>query len=290
MYSMTGYGKGVASKNGLTYTIEIKTVNHKGLDWGLKLPRNLIFLEDSIKKTIQCYITRGHVDVFITYEKSSDADSKVNVDLSLAKAYVDACELIAAETGIENNVKTADLISIPDLVSKSYSDDEDLLKELVISALEQAIKNLLVMRKKEGEALKLDLQSKLQTMRNYLSIIIERAPFVVVDYKAKLQDRIAELCAPQNVDESRLATEIALFADHCAIDEEITRLGMHIKHVEELLNDTKPVGRNIDFFVQEFIRETNTIGSKANDLVITTQVLALKNEIEKIREQACNIE
>lgn len=290
MLSMTGYGKGTASKQGLSYTVEIKTVNHKSIDWGLKLPRNLIFLEDSVKKTVQKYVTRGHIDIFITFEKGADAQTDVNVDLSLASAYVHAARLIMQETGIEKDITVSDIISMPDVISKASGDDDELIKELVLSALEEALKNLIVMRKKEGEALKLDLKTKLDTMSGYLDIIKERAPLVVEDYKAKLQERIAELCAPQNVDEARLATEVALFADHCSIDEEITRLSMHIKHVNELLEDTKPVGRNIDFLVQEFIRETNTIGSKANDLTITTQVLALKNEIEKIREQACNIE
>lgn len=290
MYSMTGYGKGVSTKDGLSITIEIKTVNHKSLDWGIKIPRNYLFLEDTIKKQIQSRIARGHVDVFLTFEKTADSDSGVTVDLALAKGYIKAAELIAQETGIENNVKTADIIKIPDVVIKSAQDNEDLMKELAIDALNKAIDNLLIMREKEGNALKKDLSTKLDTMSSLLAIIVERAPYVVIDYKNKLNDRIKELCAPQNVDEQRLATEVALFADHCAIDEEITRLTMHIKHVKELLDQSGPVGRNIDFFVQEFIRETNTIGSKANDMTITTQVLALKNEIEKIREQACNIE
>ncbi len=292
MYSMTGYGKGVATKDGISITIEIKTVNNKGLDWGLKLPRNFIFLEDAIKKTISKQVARGHVDVFLTYQKTEIQHNALSVDVALAKNYLEIASALSKETGLENDVTLSSLMRVPEVVVKdeTKADDEELLKSLAIEAVTLALDALKAMRLHEGTVLKGDLSGKLDNMQTLLDVIITRAPKVVEEYKSKLNDRIKELCAPQVVDASRLATEVALFADRCAIDEEITRLGAHIAHAREVLDQTAPKGRTLDFIVQEFIRETNTIGSKANDLVITEQVLALKGEIEKFREQAANVE
>ncbi len=291
MHSMTGYGKGVSKRDGKTITIEIKTVNHRFLDCNIKLPRNFLFVEDRVKKAVSSAISRGHVDLYLTYEQSSTDEGAYTVDLELAKNYLTAVRQLENGTGLANDVTLSTLLRVGDIVTRQQSvEDEDLLAEMTLEAASEALVNLKVMREKEGQSQKADIASKLGTIEACLDRIKEFAPKVVEDYRALLNARIAEVVEPSLVDKQRLATEVALYADHCAIDEEITRLSTHISNMRSLLEATEPVGRKMDFLVQEFNRETNTIGSKANDMRITKEVLAIKNEIEKMREQAANIE
>lgn len=291
MHSMTGYGKGVSKRDGKTITIEIKTVNHRFLDCNIKLPRNFLFVEDRVKKAVSSAISRGHVDLYLTYEKSSTDEGDYTVDLELANNYLTAVRQLENGTGLANDVTLSTLLRVGDIVTRQQSvEDEDLLAEMTLEAASEALVNLKVMREKEGQSQKADIASKLDTIEACLDRIKEFAPKVVEDYRALLNARIAEVVEPSLVDKQRLATEVALYADHCAIDEEITRLSTHISNMRSLLQATEPVGRKMDFLVQEFNRETNTIGSKANDMRITKEVLAIKNEIEKMREQAANIE
>lgn len=291
MYSMTGYGKGIAKSNGKTITIELKTVNHRYLDLGLKIPRSFLFLEDSLKKTIAGAISRGHADLYLTYEQDSVSDGAYTADIELAKNYLEAAKLLAKSTGVKNDITLSSLVKVGDIIKREQpAEDEDLLKALTDEALKAALENLKTMRKHEGESLMADISAKLGNIERSLEIIKENAPKVVENYRAGLEARIAEVLDPSKMDMQRLATEVALYADRCAIDEEITRLGAHIAHARALLNADEPVGRKMEFLVQEFNRETNTIGSKANDLSITAEVLKIKNEIEKIREQSANIE
>ena len=291
MFSMTGYGKGVATDGKKTITVEMKSVNHRYLDLGLKLPRTFMFVEDEFKKTIEKKLSRGHVDVFLTYEIKESDNGKFTVDSELAKSYLHAVNVLAMETGVPNDFTVTSLAKVPDvIVRETPVEDEDVLKNLAIYALTEALENLSAMRKKEGEALKKDFAVKLDAIENSLGIIKKLAPQVVEEYRSNLNARIAEVVEPSLIDRQRLATEVALYADHCAIDEEITRLSTHIKAMRKHLEADEPVGRKMDFLVQEFLRETNTIGSKANNIEITEQVLAIKNEIEKMREQAQNIE
>ncbi len=291
MHSMTGYGKGVSKRDGKTITIEIKTVNHRFLDCNIKLPRNFLFVEDRVKKAVSSAISRGHVDLYLTYEQSSTDEGAYTVDLELANNYLTAVRQLENGTGLANDVTLSTLLRVGDIVTRQQSvEDEDLLAEMTLEASSEALVNLKVMREKEGQSQKADIASKLGTIEACLDRIKEFAPKVVEDYRALLNARIAEVVEPSLVDKQRLATEVALFADHCAIDEEITRLSTHISNMRSLLEATEPVGRKMDFLVQEFNRETNTIGSKANDMRITKEVLAIKNEIEKMREQAANIE
>ena len=288
---MTGYGKGVATDGKKTITVEMKSVNHRYLDLGLKLPRTFMFVEDEFKKTIEKKLSRGHVDVFLTYEIKESDNGKFTVDSELAKSYLHAVNVLAMETGVPNDFTVTSLAKVPDvIVRETPVEDEDVLKNLAIYALTEALENLSAMRKKEGEALKKDFAVKLDAIENSLGIIKKLAPQVVEEYRNNLNARIAEVVEPSLIDRQRLATEVALYADHCAIDEEITRLSTHIKAMRKHLEADEPVGRKMDFLVQEFLRETNTIGSKANNIEITEQVLAIKNEIEKMREQAQNIE
>lgn len=291
MHSMTGYGKGVSKRDGKTITIEIKTVNHRFLDCNIKLPRNFLFVEDRVKKAVSSAISRGHVDLYLTYEQSSTDEGAYTVDLELANNYLTAVRQLENGTGLANDVTLSTLLRVGDIVTRQQSvEDEDLLAEMTLEAASEALVNLKVMREKEGQSQKADIASKLGTIEACLDRIKEFAPKVVEDYRALLNARIAEVVEPSLIDKQRLATEVALYADHCAIDEEITRLSTHISNMRSLLEATEPVGRKMDFLVQEFNRETNTIGSKANDMRITKEVLAIKNEIEKMREQAANIE
>ena len=291
MHSMTGYGKGVSKRDGKTITIEIKTVNHRFLDCNIKLPRNFLFVEDRVKKAVSSAISRGHVDLYLTYEQSSTDEGAYTVDMELANNYLTAVRQLENGTGLANDVTLSTLLRVGDIVTRQQSvEDEDLLAEMTLEAASEALVNLKVMREKEGQSQKADIASKLDTIEACLNRIKEFAPKVVEDYRALLNARIAEVVEPSLVDKQRLATEVALYADHCAIDEEITRLSTHISNMRSLLEATEPVGRKMDFLVQEFNRETNTIGSKANDMRITKEVLAIKNEIEKMREQAANIE
>lgn len=291
MHSMTGYGKGVSKRDGKTIIIEIKTVNHRFLDCNIKLPRNFLFVEDRVKKAVSSAISRGHVDLYLTYEQSSTDEGAYTVDLELANNYLTAVRQLENGTGLANDVTLSTLLRVGDIVTRQQTvEDEDLLAEMTLEAASEALVNLKVMREKEGQSQKADIASKLGTIEACLDRIKEFAPKVVEDYRALLNARIAEVVEPSLVDKQRLATEVALYADHCAIDEEITRLSTHISNMRSLLEATEPVGRKMDFLVQEFNRETNTIGSKANDMRITKEVLAIKNEIEKMREQAANIE
>lgn len=292
MYSMTGYGKGVASENGKTISIELKTVNHRYLDYNFKLGKTFLFLEDSIKKTISSKLSRGHLDFYITYEQKNKDAISYSIDENLANAYIQASKKLQNATNVQNDLTLTTLLKVPDIVCREQQvEDEDELKSLVLNALNEALDNLKTMRKREGESLYADINQKLLNIRASLDIIEERAPQVVEDYRVKLDARIKEIMPESaQIDENRLATEVAIFADRCAIDEETTRLSAHIVNMKALLDSTEPVGRKLDFLVQEFNRETNTIGSKANDVQITKEVLKIKNEIEKIREQAQNIE
>ncbi len=291
MYSMTGYGKGVATSDGKTVTIELKTVNHRFLDCNLKLPRNFLFVEDGIKKLISSTLSRGHVDLYLTYEQTSLANGGFDVDVDLAKDYLSAVQKLADATSLKNDITLSSLIKVPDVLVRAQAvEDEDLLHDLTLKATSDALENLKAMRAKEGLSLKADISQKLDNIASSLEEIKTFAPLVVEDYRNNLNARIQEVVDPSLMDRQRLATEVALYADHCAIDEEITRLTTHIANMRCLLESEEPVGRKMDFLVQEFNRETNTIGSKANDMRITQQVLCIKNEIEKIREQTANIE
>lgn len=291
MRSMTGYGKGVASADGRTLTVEIKTVNHKFFDWGMKMPKGFLFAEEDAKKKVARAVSRGHVDVFLTYVRSDGGVSDFTVNEELAKKYVFTARELAKITGTEFDVTASALMRNPDIVLPATGEeDETILKNLLDAALGEALDGLVAMREREGAALAADISEKLDSMSASLEEIIRLAPAVVADYRAKLTARITEALGSAVADMSRIATEVALFADKCAVDEETSRLGAHIAAMKGYLKAEGPVGRKLDFLVQEMNREANTIGSKANDLAVTERVLSLKNDIEKIREQAQNVE
>ena len=291
MRSMTGYGKGTASSAGLTVTAEIKTVNHKFFDWNMKMPKGFLFVEDDAKKAVAGAVSRGHVDLYLTVEKQTAEAGEYRADAALARMYVDSARQLSETLGVPFDITASSLMKNPDIVTLSETEiDDETVRKVTLEAVSEAVSALVSMREREGAALAADLSEKLASIEASLEEVKKEAPCAVAEYRRKLRARIDEALGQLPLDEARLATEVALFADKCAIDEEISRLGAHIAAMRALIASQGQVGRKLDFLVQEMNRETNTIGSKANDLAITERVLAMKNDIEKIREQAQNAE
>lgn len=289
--SMTGYGRGESQGHGKEFVVEIKTVNHRYSDIFIKMPRQLSFLEDKIRDKVGKSLSRGKIDVYVSFEDYSEDSKSVMLDEALAKAYIQAAELLKTKYNLKDDISVSLVSRFPDILKiEKVEDDQEELWELFKVALENALNSLVVMRENEGEELKSSVLEKCTYIESVLKEIKSRAPEVVKEYKNKLENRIKELLEQQTIDENRLATEVAIFADRCSIDEEIVRLGSHINQLRETLALSQPVGRKLDFLVQEMNREINTIGSKANDLVIARHVVELKSELEKIREQIQNIE
>lgn len=291
MYSMTGFGKGTAAADGREISVELKSVNNRFLDVGMRLPRQLSFLEDTIRNTIASGISRGHVDVFVNYRNDRNDAKTVKIDGKLAGAYLSAARELEETYGIPNDISASTVLRLPDVAEIVAADEDmDAVTALAAEASAKAVENLRTMRRSEGERLKADLTLHVNALKDVLAKIEVRAPLVPEEYRQKLLSRIAEMTGEAELDRARLATEVALFADRAAIDEEIARMHSHFTHFDALLPDEEPTGRKFDFLVQEMNRECNTIGSKANDAVLTEQVLAAKAEIEKLREQIQNIE
>lgn len=289
--SMTGFGRGEYQENGKKASIEIKTVNHRYMDIFVKYPRMLAFLEDKVREIISKNISRGKIDVFINYEDVGEDSKNVVLDEALAGAYLKALNTLGSKFDLRDDVTVSMVARFPDVlrVEKAEDDEGELLK-IVSNAVQSALEALLKMRITEGAALKTSLLEKLNNVSTVVEQIEKRAPSVVKEYMDKLNGRLKELLDQQSVDESRIATEVAIFADRCSVDEEIVRLKSHIVQFTETLDLEIPIGRKLDFIVQEMNREINTIGSKANDVNITKLVVEVKSEIEKIREQVQNIE
>lgn len=289
--SMTGFGRGEYNEEGLEFLVEIKTVNHRYSDIFVKMPRSLTFLEDKVRDMVGKSVSRGKIDVYISYENSNEDSKLVAFDEPLAKAYIKALEQLKSNYGLRDDVTVSTLSRFPDVLKvEKAEEDEEKLWNVLRNAVEKALSSLVVMREKEGQELKNNLLERAFVIESILKDITARSPEVVKEYKQKLENRIKDLLDQQTIDESRIAMEVAIFADKCSIDEEIVRLGSHIVQLREALGMQQPVGRKLDFLVQEMNREINTIGSKANDLSITRGVLEIKGELEKVREQIQNIE
>ena len=289
--SMTGYGRGEISQDGKQFLVEIKTVNHRYSDIFIRMPRQVGFLEDRVRELIGRTISRGKIGVFVTYYNYSDDARHVTFDEALAKTYVTAVESLRDKYGLKDDITVSLISKYPDVLRvEQEEEDEEYLWSLLKVATENALASLIRMREVEGEGIRNALLDRVAYIDEVVGKLAERAPEVPVEYRTKLMSRISELLGKQPVDESRVAMEVAIFADRCSIDEELVRLRSHICQVREALQMDVPVGRKLDFLVQEMNREINTIGSKANDLAITRYVLDIKGEIEKIREQVQNIE
>lgn len=291
MYSMTGFGRGSRIYEGREITIELKSVNNRFLDIGMRLPRQLSFLEDVIRQTIGKKLSRGHVDVYVNYRNTRTDSKRLSVDEAVVRAYLEAGRTLSETYGIKNDLTATAVLRLPDAAEIiSADEDMDAVSAICREACAAAADELIKMRFAEGERMKKDLSLHELKLKEILSKIEARAPQVPEEYRKKLQQRINELLSETEVDKARLATEIAIFADRAAIDEEIARMHSHFEHFDGLLLSDLPSGRQFDFLIQEMNRECNTIGSKANDSVLTDLVLSAKAEIEKLREQIQNIE
>ena len=291
MLSMTGYGKGEYAENGLELTCEIKTVNNRYLDVSIKAPRIFAAYEDVVRNTIRKKLTRGHADVYISLKDKREKESNLTPDLALAASYVAAANALKEVfPDLPNDVTLSSVLRYPEVLKQEdvTALDEEMTNALDV-ALNMALDNLNAMRLVEGEKLKADMLARVTTIEGLVGEVETRAPLVAAEYREKLTARVKEYLADVKMDEGRLLTEVAVFTDKSNIDEELTRLHSHIEQFR-MIAEEGIVGRKLDFLVQEFNREANTTCSKSNDVTITRAGLALKNEIEKIREQVQNIE
>lgn len=292
MKSMTGYGKGVASRNNRTVTVELKSVNNRFLEIACKLPKSLMYIDDAIQKTVKSKLSRGSVDVYFTYENHSDTSKKVTIDRMLAAEYVQAARTLRAEFRLEDDYNVTALLRTPDVATVTVPDDDrDEVTALARLATAEALEKLNVMRETEGAGIYEDLAALVANLKKYLDLAAKRAPLVVADYKKSLLVRVKELLDGYEPDEAKLLNEVAFFADKADINEEISRLGSHISQFTAICAEKNAAqGRRLDFLSQEMVREVNTMGSKSNDITLTGYVVAMKNEVEKIKEQIRNVE
>lgn len=291
MQSMTGYGKSEYSKDGVTLTVEIKTVNNRFLDLIPKYPRAFLAAEDAIRKTVQSKIKRGRAELFINYANLSDNGKALLIDYGLAGQYAAAAKELSAKFSVTNDFTVTALMKSPDVVTERVKEGaSEEITNILLETLRSALDNLNAMRNIEGEKLKADLLARCAEVERLVNAVAERAPILKRDYEIKLREKIAELLGDTKYDEGRVLQEVAIFADKSNIDEELTRLKSHIAQLRSICSGEEDAGKKLDFLMQEFNRETNTICSKSNDVEITKLGLALKNEIEKMREQVQNIE
>ena len=289
---MTGFGSGRAKLEGREISIEIKTLNHRYLDLNIRLPRDIAFIEEDVRKIIQEQLSRGRVDVYVDYVNAGESLYEIEPNRPLLSLYMEVFNRLEQEMNIENDITMNSLLNIPDMFLLHQDlEDEELIASLVSDAMNEAISSLKHMRSIEGEKLKKDILERAHYMRDMVRQIEVQAPSVVEEYRQKLEARLEEILPPESdFDQNRFSTEVAYFAERSNITEEIIRLYSHIDQLEEILNIGGCIGRKLDFLIQEMNREVNTIGSKSSDIQITNLVVDLKSEIEKIREQIQNIE
>ena len=292
MQSMTGYGRAFVEIDGRQMTVEVKSVNHRFLDISFRMPRNLAFLEDAARRQIGARLNRGHVDVFVTYRNLRTDARHIQVDEALFDAYVQALTQLneASSYNLKDDRTLMNIARMPDVLSLTEAEeDQEAVIALLNAAMDEALDQLIAMRRREGEAMKADLSGRVDAIKRMTDAVEARYPETVEAYTQRLKAAVSELVGG-NVDENRLLMEVALMADRSAIDEEIVRLNSHVQQLRELFELPEPVGRRIDFIVQELNREVNTISSKSQDIPITQLTVDLKAEIEKLREQLQNIE
>jgi len=288
---MTGFGRGTKDEDGVGFVIEIKSVNHRYLDLNIKMPRSLNSLEDRIRKIVTGKISRGKLDVFITQNKALNQNEVASLNTILADSYIKCLQDIKERYKLIDDISVSLIAKFPEVIQLEQQEtDIDKVWEVLVSPLNIALDELINMRIVEGEKLKADILIKCGLISNYVTKVEAKSSTVVVSYREKLNIRIKELLKNVPVDENRIATEVAIYADKASIDEEIVRLRSHLDQVNKTLDLNEPVGRKLDFIVQEMNREANTIASKADDINIVNFTLNIKSEIEKIREQIQNIE
>ena len=290
MKSMTGFGRASLESNGKNYIIEIKTVNNKYSDITVKSPKRLSFMEDKIRKQIANRITRGKVEVSVSFFDFSNKSKNVVLNKEIAKEYIKQLREIADENNLSENISVVEIAKLPDILNSIDSDNDEEIAGEALKCLNMALDSLIEMRKAEGENIKQDLLVRIERVQNLVDKIAENSKGIVEEYVSKLEKRVKEILKTDVVDENRIAQEAVIYADKTSIEEELTRLNSHIVQFKELVNSDGPVGKKLDFMIQEMNRETNTIGSKANNLEITNTVVDIKTILEDIREQIQNIE
>ncbi|CDC06830.1 yicC domain protein [Clostridium sp. CAG:343] len=288
--SMTGYGRAKLSKDDREYQIEIKSVNHRYLDISVRIPKQLSYLEETIKKEIAKKVKRGKIDVFVTFENNSLEGKEIKINTELAKAYIDELKKLAEKENILSDIQVTEISKYPDVLNIQSSQDDEKITEEVLETITIATDNLVQMRGTEGNKISEDLLKRLNIINKKVEEIAKLSTGLIEEYVVKLEERINEILKNQEIDKTRLAQEVVIYADKCSIEEEVTRLNSHISQFKNLLNSNEAIGKKLDFIIQEMNRETNTIGSKANNLEITNGVIDIKTEIENIREQVQNIE
>lgn len=289
--SMTGFGRGEATVDGRDIVVEIKSVNHRYFEFNCRTTRGYGFLEEKLKSYIKEYVHRGKVDVFVSLSQKEDTESVVKINPSLAKGYINALRTLTDEYGIRDDISVSTVAAYTDIFQiRKAPEDEEEVWNAVKPVLDTALNNFVKMRETEGEKLKADIMSRAETILSIVDKIEKRSPERVAEYEARLKERINELLGSAEFDEQRVLTEVAIFADKVAVDEETVRLRSHFDQLKLLMESDDEIGRKIDFIIQEMNREANTIGSKSNDSDLAHKVVDIKAEIEKIREQIQNIE
>ena len=291
LLSMTGYGSAKGSVEGQEITVELKSVNNRYLDCSVRLPRNFLFAEDTVKQAVSTGVSRGKGDVFVSAQASQDSGTVVSVNEELARGYRDAVARIGETLGLESGLNAFSLARFPDVLTVERRElDKDKAAAALSEITAKAVEEFNAMREREGERLRRDMLGKLETIEGLVSVVEERSPQTVKEYRERLEARLRDILADRSLDEQRVITEAAIFADRTAVDEETVRLRSHIAQFRTMLEEGSPIGRKMDFLVQEFNRESNTIGSKCSDASLAKVVVDLKSEIEKIREQLQNVE
>ena len=289
--SMTGYGRAVETVNGREFTVELRSVNNRYLDCTVKLPRTLSFAEDAVKQAVKGAISRGKVDVFISMRSEGAQDVKITLNTAMVEGYLGAMRQMSADYGVRDDISVSLLSRMPDVftVEKPDADEEQLLSDLM-SVVNKALASYDTMRTTEGKALENDLRSRGQTILELVAKVEAGSGQTVIDYRTRLENKLKEVLANTAIDESRILTEAAIFADKVAVDEETVRLRSHLDQMNNMLTTGGAIGRKLDFLLQEMNRESNTIGSKCSDVNLARIVVEIKAELEKIREQTQNIE
>lgn len=289
--SMTGYGRAVETVNGREFTVELRSVNNRYLDCTVKLPRSLTFGEDAVKQAVKATITRGKMDVYISVRSESVADVQVTLNEAMVEGYLAAMQKMVSQYGVRDDVSVSVLSRMPEVftVERGQVDEEQLLSDLM-GVVRLALQNYDAMRTTEGAAMEKDLRSRGDTILGLVSQVEAGSSQTVADYRTRLENKLKEVLANTAIDESRILTEAAIFADKVAVDEETVRLRSHLQQMNTMLTTGGPIGRKLDFLLQEMNREANTIGSKCSDVALARIVVEIKAELEKIREQTQNIE
>ena len=290
MNSMTGFGRANLKKNSREYTIEIKSVNHKYNDITVKAPRSLLELEDKIRKAVLNRVSRGKIDIYITYLNFGAEGRKVVVNKELAKLYIEELKELAEENHISGDIKVTEISKFPEVLNVESQEEEDSVSEELLECLNMVLDRFVQMRETEGLKIKEDLKTRIQKVEENVQKISLYSAGLVEEYVVKLENRINEILKTDVVDKNRLAQEIVIYSDKCSIEEELTRLKSHISQFNDLIEQNEPVGKKLDFLIQEMNREVNTIGSKSGSIEITNSVIELKTVLEDIREQIQNIE